>query len=211
MKKSLVLMSVTCLAMAWIGFSMPASAAEPIRIGAIFGLTGLMAPVAEENVQSLKLAFEEFLPKEIGGRRIEVIFEDSASKPDLALQKAKKLVERDNVSLIIGPVHGGHLMGTTGYLDQMKVPTLTPGTNTGALVLHRKWVWVTGGANPICSYPVGIYAYEDLGYRTCTVLATDREVGYEFIRSFIKSFEELGGKLSSSSGFLPGLPSSLLT
>jgi len=204
MKKSLVLLSVGCLAMAWMGFSMPAFAAEPIRIGAIFGLTGLMAPVAEENVQALKLAFEEFLPKEIRGRRIEVIYEDSGSKPDLALQKAKKLVERDNVCLIIGPVHGGHLMGTTGYLDQAKVPTLTPGTNTGALVLHRKWVWITGGANPICSYPVGIYAYEDLGYRTCTVLATDREIGYEFIRSFMKSFEELGGKVIQQQWFPPG-------
>jgi branched-chain amino acid transport system substrate-binding protein len=204
MKKTSTLLSVTCLVTALISFTMAASAAEPIRLGAIFGLTGVMAPIAEESVQGLKLAFEQFLPKEIGGRPIEVIYEDSSSKPDLAVQKAKKLVERDHVSLIFGPVHGGHAMATTGYLDQVKVPTLTLGTNTGGLILHRKWAWITGGALPQCSYPVGIYTYEGLGYRTGTVLATDREVGHEFIEYFVMAFEGLGGKVIQQQWFPPG-------
>ncbi len=204
MKKFRALLSITCLIAALIGFTMPASAAEPIKLGAIFGLTGLMAPIAEESVQGLKLAFEQFLPKEIGGRPIEVIYEDSSSKPDLAVQKAKKLVERDKVCMIFGPVHGGHVMATTGYLDQMKVPTLTLGTNTGALIMHRKWTWVTGGANPQCSYPVGVFAYENARFKTCTVLATDREVGHEFIENFAAAFEGLGGKVIQQQWFPPG-------
>ena len=93
MKKRSALLSFICLAMAALtGFPMWASGAEPIRLGAIFGITGLMAPIAEESVQGLKLAFEQFLPKEIGGRPVEVIYEDSSSKADLAVQKAKKLV-----------------------------------------------------------------------------------------------------------------------
>jgi len=204
MKKMSALLSVICLAIALIGFPMRASAAEPIRLGAIFGLTGVMAPIAEESVNGLKLAFEQFLPKEIGGRPIEVIYEDSSSKPDLAVQKAKKLVERDKVCLIFGPVHGGHAMATTGYLDQVKVPTLTLGSNTGGLILHRKWTWVTGGALPQISYPVGTYAYENAGYRTSTVLATDREVGREFIEYFAIAFEGLGGKVIQQQWFPPG-------
>ncbi len=204
MKKLASSVSFVCLVAALTGFSMQASAAEPIKLGAIFGLTGVMAPIAEESVQSLKLAFEQFLPKEIGGRPIEVIYEDSSSKPDLAVQKAKKLVERDKVCMIFGPVHGGHAMATTGYLDQVKVPTLTLGTNTGGLIIHRKWTWVTGGALPQCSYPVGIYAYENAGYKTCTVLATDREVGHEFIEYFVAAFEGLGGKVIQQQWFPPG-------
>jgi branched-chain amino acid transport system substrate-binding protein len=204
MKKLSALLSVICLTMTVIGFTLPASAAEPIRLGAIFGLTGVMAPIAEESVQALKLAFELFLPKEIGGRPIEVIYEDSSSKPDLAVQKAKKLVERDRVCMIFGPDHAGHTMATTGYLDQEKVPTLTLGTSTGGLMINRKWAWVTGGALPQCSYPVGIYAYEDLRYKTCTVLATDREVGHEFIEYFTMAFEGLGGKVIQQQWFPPG-------
>jgi branched-chain amino acid transport system substrate-binding protein len=204
MKRLAVSLRAVCLVTALLGLAMPVSAAEPIRLGAIFGLTGVMAPVAEESVQGLKLAFEEFLPKEIGGRPIEVVYEDSASKPELAVQKAKKLVERDNVCMIFGPVHGGHAMATTGYLDQVKVPTVTLGTNTGGLILHRKWTWVTGGTLPQCSYPVGIYTYEDLGYRTSSSLATDREVGHEFIDYFAMAFEGLGGKVIQQQWFPPG-------
>ncbi len=204
MRKSIRSVFFVCLVVAWVGFAWPASAAEPIKLGAIFGITGLMAPVAEESIQGLKLAFEQFLPKEIGGRPVEVIYEDSSSKPDLAVQKAKKLVERDKVCLIFGPVHGGHAMATTGYLDQVKVPTLTLGTNTGGLILNRKWAWITGGALPQCSYPVGVYAYENLGYRVCSVLATDREVGQEFIEYFATAFEGLGGKIIQQQWFPPG-------
>jgi branched-chain amino acid transport system substrate-binding protein len=204
MKKLASLLNVVCLVGVLTGFAMPVSAAEPIRLGAIFGLTGLMAPTAEESVQGLKVAFEELLPKEIGGRPIEVFYEDSASKPELAVQKAKKLVERDKVCMIFGPVHGGHAMATTGYLDQVKVPTITLGTNTGGLILHRKWTWVTGGALPQCSYSVGIYAYNDLGYRTSSTLATDREVGHEFIKYFAVAFEGLGGKVIQQQWFPPG-------
>ena len=205
MKKKSPLRIVVCLAIALtIGFPLWASGAEPIRLGAIFGLTGIMAPIAEESVQGIKLAFEQFLPKEINGRPLEVVYEDSSSKPDLAVQKAKKLVERDKVCMIFGPVHGGHAMATTGYLDQVKVPTLTLGSNTGGLILHRKWTWITGGALPQISYPVGIFAYENLGYRVCSVLATDREVGHEFIEYFEKAFEGLGGKVIQQQWFPPG-------
>jgi branched-chain amino acid transport system substrate-binding protein len=204
MKKLAASLRAVLLVTALLGLAMPVSAAEPIRLGAIFGLTGVMAPSAEESVQALKLAFEEFLPKEIGGRPIEVVYEDSASKPELAVQKAKKLVERDHVCMIFGPVHGGHAMATTAYLDQMKVPTVTLGTNTGGLILHRKWTWVTGGTLGQCSYPVGIYTYEDLGYRRSATLATDREVGHEFIEYFATAFEGLGGKVIQQQWFPPG-------
>ena len=71
MKKLIALVSFVCLVVALIGVGGQASAAEPIRLGAIFGLTGLMAPVAEESVQGLKLAFNNFFLKRSEADRLK--------------------------------------------------------------------------------------------------------------------------------------------
>ena len=141
-----------------------------------------------------KVAFEKFMPT-AAGRPIELIFEDTASKADLALQKAKKLVERDKVAILCGPLHGGHAMGVSAYTDKMKVPQFNPGTNTEGLLLARKWSLISGVPLAGISYPVGTYAYKEKGYRTCSVLATDRHVGHEFMKGFFLSFKALGGKV----------------
>jgi branched-chain amino acid transport system substrate-binding protein len=203
MKKSIALLSVICLSMAIGGLAIPVWAAEPIKIGGLWGFTGYMAPVAEEVSRGLKLAFEKFMPT-VAGRPIQLIFEDTGSKSDLALQKAKKLVERDKISILVGPVNGGHAMAASAYTDKMKIPFLSVGTSTGALITDIEWVWITGGALAGISFPMGTYAYKDLGYRTCTVLATDREVGHEFMEGFFLSFKELGGKVIQEQYFPPG-------
>ena len=203
MKKLIVLLSVICLSILMVPLATLVSAAEPIKIGFLEGLTGYMAPVAEELSRGLKLAFEKFMPT-VAGRPIQLILEDSGTKADLALQKAKKLVERDKISILFGPIHGGHGMGVSAYTDQMKVPYIYAGPGTGGFITDRKWVWVTIGTLGGMTFPVGTYAYKDLSYKTCTVLATDREVGHEFMYGFFMSFKELGGKVIQEQYFPPG-------
>lgn len=197
------IVSAISLAGLIMSLTRPALAAEPIKIGGLYGFTGYMSPVAEEVSRGLKLAVEKFMPT-VAGRPIQLIFEDTGSKPDLALQKAKKLVERDKVSILFGPVNGGHAMAVSAYTDKMKIPFIAVGTNTGALITDREWCWITSGALEGVSFPVGTYAYKELGYRTCTVLATDREVGHEFMDGFFLSFKELGGKVIQEQWFPPG-------
>jgi branched-chain amino acid transport system substrate-binding protein len=203
MRRLIVLGSVICLALALTYSTTPASAAEPIKVGGLYGFTGYMAPVAEEVSRGLKVAFGKFMPS-VAGRKIKLILEDTGSKSDLAVQKAKKLVDRDKISVLFGPVNGGHAVAVSAYTDKMKVPFISAGTNTGECITNRHWVWITSGALEGASFPVGTYAYKDLGYRNCTILATDREVGHEFINGFLLSFKELGGKVIQEQWFPPG-------
>jgi branched-chain amino acid transport system substrate-binding protein len=185
------------------GLAAPASAAEPIKIGALYGFTSYMAPPAEEVNRGFRVAFEQFMP-EVAGRPIELIFEDTASKADLAVQKAKKLIERDKVAILCGPIHGGHAMGVSAITDQYQIPHISVGTNSGGLITGRKWSWITGGALMGIAYPTGTYAYKNLGYRTCSVIGTDREVGHEFMEGFYLSWKALGGKVVQEQWAPPG-------
>lgn len=68
---------------------------EPIKIGAIFSLTGNGAAYGEPARDGLKLAVEEVNAKGgIGGKRVEVIYEDSQFDPKIALSAYRSLAAR---------------------------------------------------------------------------------------------------------------------
>lgn len=70
-----------------------------IKIGVVYSLSG---PAASQGI-ALKNAVELAIPAEIGGEKVSLIVLDDASDPSVASRNARKLVESDNVDIIIGP------------------------------------------------------------------------------------------------------------
>lgn len=175
----------------------------PIKIGAIFDLTGFLAPLGGDSQQGAIVALEKVGYK-IAGRSIEFIREDGASNTDTTLDKARKLIESDKASLIIGPIHSGAVLGMAGYLDRVNVPNLNIAYTPDALPLEHQWVWQVSGGLRQGTYASGVYAYEKLGYRTATTLAQDYVAGREFIAGFAQAFEERGGKVIQEQWYPPG-------
>ena len=55
---------------------------------------------------------------------VEVVTVNDQSKPDVALEKAKELVENEKVDVIIGSVNSAGALAARDYLDQKKVLTI---------------------------------------------------------------------------------------
>jgi branched-chain amino acid transport system substrate-binding protein len=91
--------------------------AEPIRIGALLPLTGALLKEGPLDKEGMEMAFED-AGWEVAGRKIELIIEDDATDPTTALDKARKLVERDKVVAIIGPHHSGVANAVQPYMNQ---------------------------------------------------------------------------------------------
>jgi branched-chain amino acid transport system substrate-binding protein len=177
-----------------LGICTEIRAQEPIKIGAIFDLTGFLSPLGPDCKKAAILAFEQIGYK-VAGKPIEFIFEDGASDPATVMDKARKLAEVDKVNLIIGPVHAGAAMGMASYLDKVKVPNLAIAPHTDVEPLKHGWMFEVCGTLRQATYGTGIYAYDKLGYRTATTLAQDYVAGHEFIAGFVQAFEEKGGKI----------------
>ena len=75
----------------------PAPELPPIKVGLLYPLTGPMAMTGELMVTASKFGFEE-VGYEVAGRKIEIIVEDTAATPSVAIDKAKKLIEFDKVN-----------------------------------------------------------------------------------------------------------------
>ena len=78
---------------------------EPIRIGIIADLTGPFTIYGTSLSQSAQLAADEInAAGGIAGRQIEVIVEDTQTDVAVTVDKATKLVQSDNVDLVMGPI-----------------------------------------------------------------------------------------------------------
>src|SRR6202050_5374433 len=87
-----------------LGFAQPALAQEAIKVGAVEGLSGPLAKYGVPIRHGIELAVDQVNAKGvIGGRKIEMIFEDSAGQKDQALNAMKKLLARDRVVAVLGP------------------------------------------------------------------------------------------------------------
>lgn len=169
-----------------------AQAAKPIKIGTILNLTGPIAFIGPLFKNGIVMALEE-VNYTVGGRKIELIPEDAAADMNVCLEKAKKLVERDQVHIIIGPLMGDAHMAIAPYLANKKVLTASFYCGDIELAKYKNWfIYPTTLVG--LTAPVGYYAAE-LGYKTMITAGTDYAGGHGFIKGIKMAFEEKGGKV----------------
>ena len=133
---------------------------------------------------------------DLNERTVELIIEDEASDPAVAMDKARKLVETDKVSMILGPFHGGCGGAVSGYTGRVRIPQIGYWYSIANMAIAKsKWSWAPFGTLSAVSYPMGAYAYEKLGYRTLSTIGTDYIAGREFIGGAVNAFKERGGKI----------------
>jgi len=78
---------------------------EPVRIGVIADLTGPFTVYGTSLARSAELAVAELNASGgIAGRPVELIIEDVQTDVAVTVDRARKLVERDRVDLVLGPV-----------------------------------------------------------------------------------------------------------
>lgn len=169
---------------------------KPIKIGALLSLTGPFAMWGEGFSNGMKLALEQVNNK-IAGRPVELLIEDEGD-PDttIALQKAKKLVEQDKVDLLFDPFFTPANPPVLKYTSS--VPIVTIGYNeslSGPEENDNPYAFFVALSYYDTTYPLGLYAYDELGFRTVTTLTSDFSCGYEFIGGFADAFKLRGGQV----------------
>src|SRR6516165_3761688 len=134
-------------------FIIRARGETPVRIGLVDPLTGVYSAIALGEVEGAKLATDQINKKGgILGRPIELLIEDSANDVGTGVQKTRKLIERDQVSFIIGDVNSGIPIAIAQVTSEKKVLHIVSGGHTDP---------ITGTS---CSWNV---------YRVCNATAMD--------------------------------------
>jgi len=168
----------------------------PIKIGFLAPLTGGAAQIGRDMVNGFEMYLDE-AKRQMAGRKVEVIVEDTAGNPATAITKMRKLVESDRVHMVVGETfaHIGYALAAKA--DEYQIPTIFPVIAADDLTQRKpsKWVVRLGWASSQPSHPFGEYAAKTLGYKKVAVLGSDYAFGYEVVGGFQKTFEEAGGQV----------------
>ncbi|MBM4140308.1 MAG: ABC transporter substrate-binding protein [Nitrospira sp.] len=123
-----------------------AYAKEPYKIGALFAVTGAASFLGEPE-KNTAIMLQEQINKDggINGHPLEIIIEDTKSDETQAVLSAKKLLEKDNVLVIIGPSTTGESMALVPIMNNAKTPLIScaAGAPITQPVKERYWIFKT--------------------------------------------------------------------
>lgn len=113
----------------------------PIAIGAVLDITGPGASLGVPERQTLEMLAKKVNDSGgINGRQINLIIEDNQSTEDGAAKAASKLLQTDNVSLLLGASRTGPSLAMRPLAEQAKIPMISLAANE-KIVHGSKWVF----------------------------------------------------------------------
>ena len=169
--------------------------ASTVTVGFVSPVTGFAAALGTDMKRGWDL-YWELNGKTVGDVTVRTVYEDDAGDPDVALTKAKRLVEREGVDLVAGPVLANTAYAVANYVAGQGVPTLQI---TGADDLTQRQfdpnILRVGYTSSQSNFPAGTWAYEE-GYRTAVTICPDYAFGWESCGGFVSAFTEAGGEVT---------------
>ncbi len=122
--------------------AIPARAAEPIRIGGIFSVTGPASFLGEPERNTAKM-LEEDLNAAGGllGRKIEVIVYDDEYDATKAVTAVDRLIKRDRVVAVVGPSGTGSTLAIVPKIEEAKIPLISCAAGRKIVEPVRPWVF----------------------------------------------------------------------
>jgi branched-chain amino acid transport system substrate-binding protein len=159
------LRTILVLAAATLSSALPANAAETVKVGILWPLTGnaaaagqaskAAAEIAAEIVNNkhpelanLPLAASEGLPN-LGDAKLELIFVDHQGNPSVAQQLATRLITQDKVHVLLGAYQSSCSFTATAVAERYGIPFMV-GDSAALNITGRGFKWVFR-ATPIAS------------------------------------------------------------
>jgi len=140
MKKlqALLVLTVTIL------FTTAAFAAETLRIGALFSVTGPASFLGEPERNTLEMLVKEANAKGgIRGHKLELVVYDTQGDATKAVQLATKLIKNDKVAIIVGPSTTGETMAVIPVVEKEKIPLISCAAGIKITDPVKKYVFKT--------------------------------------------------------------------
>src|SRR4051812_31140507 len=109
-------------AVAALGMTVSAQAQDKkIKIGVIFDLTGPLAGGGSElEYVGAKIMLDQFAKTGVEGYKVEAIYADAQSKPDVAINESVRLLEQEIVDLLLGFFSSAQCVPVAARVEQPK-------------------------------------------------------------------------------------------
>ena len=101
--------------------SATAANSGPIKIGALFSITGPASFLGAPEDKTARMFIEKLNASGgINGRKVQLVVKDTGGSPEKAVSFARQLIEEERVCAIIGPSTSGETMQIKGLCEENK-------------------------------------------------------------------------------------------
>ena len=109
-------------AIAALSLAVSAQAQEKkLKIGVVYDLTGPLAGGGSElQYIGAKIMLDQFTKTGVEGYKIEAIYADAQSKPDVAINEAVRLIEQEKVDMVLGFYSSAQCVPVAARVEQLK-------------------------------------------------------------------------------------------
>ncbi len=168
-----------------------------IKIGGAFSLTGGGAALDLEAADGARLALTEInRAGKTLGKTMELVIRDSQSRPDLAEQIARQLVEKDRVVAILGYSDTDSALAVGPVIRKHRIPFITVGATSPKLPEQvGEMMFLACFGDNVQAAAGAEFAFKHLGGGAC--LLWDKGMDYTRLLAgyFKRRFIELGGSV----------------
>lgn len=175
---------MTVAAVALMGAAGAAQAQDKLKIGIVTTLSGPAAVLGQQLRNGFELAVKDNGGK-LGGREVELIVQDDELKPDVAVGKAKALVDRDKVDFVVGPIFSNILVAIMKPVTESGAFLISPnaGTSNFAGKDCNPNFFVTSYQNNQVHEVMGKFA-QDSGVKKAFIMAPNYPAGKDSLAGF---------------------------
>ncbi|WP_176481958.1 substrate-binding domain-containing protein [Paucisalibacillus globulus] len=170
---------------------------DTITIGVLASQTGALESYGKQTVRGFELGLEYATDgtMEVAGKKIKYIIEDTETDPEVARQKALKLLEDDGADFLVGSSSSGDTLAVTPLAEEyetiMVVEPAAADSITGSE--YNDYVFRTArNSSQDAAAAAAAVAGEGV---TIATLAPDYSFGHDGAKAFIAAAEELGAEL----------------
>jgi branched-chain amino acid transport system substrate-binding protein len=167
----------------------PAAAQNPVKIGFVSTFSGPTAVIGEDMRNSFELALDH-LGRKMGGRPVEVIYEDDQQKPEVGKQKTDKLIQSDHVDFIAGYIWSNVLLASIKSAVDAK--TFFISANAGphqiAGELCSPYIFSTSWQNDQTPQAMGLYMNQK-GVKSAFLIGPNYAAGKDMLAGVASTFK----------------------
>jgi branched-chain amino acid transport system substrate-binding protein len=197
MRRYVYTVLVATLAFLLIGVG-SAIAADTFKIGGLVPITGTQAVMAEDLATGLKLAEEDVnAAGGVLGKPVQVIIEDTETRPAPGMDAARKLIDVDKVGVIVGGFSSGVSLPIAKYC-QSKGLVFVAGAPTSPLFEEvGDYVFMTDVLDKFKGKVIADLAVGDSGKKKFGLMFMNNAFGMALREETIKNLKALGAEITT--------------
>jgi branched-chain amino acid transport system substrate-binding protein len=193
-KKALLFLLVSSIIVSPIVLA-SGNADSVIKIGALLPITGTSEVEGQDMVRGLQIAIDQInAAGGVLGQKFEVIVEDTETRPQAGLDAVHKLIDINNVPIVLGGYFSSVSLATGEYSNNQGVVQISWSTSP-ALREVGDYFFGVAGTDELMAKNTVQYAAEDAGATRFGIIVDNSAYGLGILENSQKAIEDMGGEI----------------